>query len=91
MDRLHSFLIAFVAKNVDSEAPGWVQPSVTISGWDMCGEGEHKIMAEIRRLRQLEELAASRADCSETSFSEFFLTMRATASVAWMQILCSWG
>lgn len=72
MDRLHSFLIAFVAKNVDSEAPGWVQPSVTISGWDMCGEGEHKIMAEIRRLRQLEELAASRADCSETSFSEFF-------------------
>ncbi|EFO63105.1 5'-3' exoribonuclease 2 [Giardia lamblia P15] len=72
MDRLHSFLIAFVAKNVDSEAPGWVQPAVTISGWDMCGEGEHKIMAEIRRLKRLEDLATIGVDYSEKSFSEFF-------------------
>ncbi|ESU42401.1 5'-3' exonuclease XPN family [Giardia duodenalis] len=72
MDRLHSFLIAFVAKNVDSEAPGWVHPSVTISGWDMCGEGEHKIMTEIKRIKQLEEQAAIGVDYSEKSFSEFF-------------------
>lgn len=72
MDRLHSFLIAFVAKNVDSEAPGWVQPTVTISGWDMCGEGEHKIIEEIRRIKCLEEQVAADVDYSQKSFSEFF-------------------
>lgn len=63
MDRLHSFLIAYVARSVELEHAGWKGTNVTLSGWDVPAEGEHKIVSEIKRVKELERAAVQGPDC----------------------------
>ncbi|TNJ30086.1 5'-3' exoribonuclease 2 [Giardia muris] len=57
MDRLHSFMILFLTKCVEERRPGWGHCEVVFSGWDVCGEGEHKILHELRKARTKPEAA----------------------------------
>ncbi|KAI8904042.1 phosphodiesterase/alkaline phosphatase D [Gorgonomyces haynaldii] len=62
MDRLHQQLKYFVVKKV-SEDPNWKDIQVILSGHDVPGEGEHKIMEFIRTWKSSPDYTPSTRHC----------------------------
>ncbi|KAJ3251090.1 hypothetical protein HK103_002892 [Boothiomyces macroporosus] len=75
MERLHSQLLYFVNKKITEDA-NWKGVTVILSGHNVPGEGEHKIMKYIREIKQVPGLYGLDADlimlgllCHEPHFS----------------------
>jgi 5'-3' exoribonuclease 1 len=54
MDKLQQQLKYFISKKI-SEDSAWRQVSVILSGHDTPGEGEHKIMEFIRKMKSAKD------------------------------------